>query len=90
MTIREAEGRIVGYLSRQPGWPRYEPARKASLGLVKGRVLDSVSLLEFATFLEEMCGIEIPADDITEENFESVESVLRYLQGKGRLVEEAG
>ena len=90
MTDREAERHIVGYLSRLPGWARFEPARRASLGLLKGHVLDSVSLLEFTTFLEELCGIEIPADDITEENFDSIEAVVRYLRGRGQVVEEAG
>ena len=56
----------------------------------KGRVLDSVSLLEFATFLETLCGIEIPPEDITEENFDSIEGVVRYLRARGRVAEAAG
>jgi acyl carrier protein len=90
MTEREAEEHIVGYLSRLPGWARLEQARKASLGLLKGRVLDSVSLLEFATFLETRFGIEIPPEDITEENFDSIEGVVRYLRARGRVAEAAG
>lgn len=90
MTDREVEAQIVGYLSRLPGWARFDQVRKAALGLVTGRVLDSVALLEFTTFLEELCGIEIPPEDITEENFDTVETVVDYLRRRGRVVEERG
>jgi acyl carrier protein len=45
-------------------------------------VLDSITIVEFATELEEEYEIEIPFDDIIVENFETLSLVIKYLKKK--------
>lgn len=79
MTGTELEQEVVSYLSKLPRWPGRDRLEQSSKGLVEGKILDSVALLEFVTFLEKLCGIEIPSEDISDDNFDSIERILRYL-----------
>ncbi len=47
--------------------------------------LDSVGLLELASFVEDAFGVQIQDDEIVPENFATVADVVRVLQGKGAL-----
>lgn len=40
--------------------------------------LDSVSMLNLITFVEESAGFEIRAEDVTLENFDSAARILRF------------
>lgn len=40
--------------------------------------LDSVAMLELIMFVEQEAGIEIRADEVTLENFDSADRILRY------------
>lgn len=42
-------------------------------------IFDSLSLLDFVVFIEKLCNIKIPGEDITPENFGSLEAVMGYL-----------
>lgn len=44
--------------------------------------IDSFALTTIISFLEEQAGCEIPGDDVTLENFDTVEKMVAYL---GRL-----
>jgi acyl carrier protein len=79
VTDRELEEEVLGYLSKLPRWPGRDRLEQSSKGLVEGKVLDSVGLLEFVTYLEGLCRIEIPSEDITGDNFDSVARIIRYL-----------
>jgi hypothetical protein len=82
MTQDEITGEVVGYLSRLPGFAKRERSGQPAVGLIEHRVLDSVALLEFVTFIEKLAGLEVPSDDITEEHFDSVERVVLYIMSK--------
>lgn len=45
-------------------------------------VLDSITIVEFATEVEEEFGIEIPFDEIVEENFETLTRLIAYIEKK--------
>jgi acyl carrier protein len=45
-------------------------------------IFDSLSLLDFVVFIEKLCKIKIPGEDIIPENFGSLEAVMRYLGEK--------
>ena len=87
MTRARIEQAALEYLTQLPGWVRAEARGGVAEGLIDHRVLDSLALLEFVTFVEKLCGIEIPSDDITEEHFNSVEGLLHYLESKRGVVE---
>jgi acyl carrier protein len=54
-----------------------------SLGLLKATgelgMLDSMMMIDFATALEPLMGFEIPAEELSFENFETLASVVRLL-----------
>lgn len=43
-------------------------------------LIDSMELLEIITKIEETFNIEIGIDDITAENFDSIESILKLIE----------
>lgn len=47
-------------------------------------LLDSMEVLELVHFLEEGLGIELDPDDISEENFKSVNAICAMAEGKRR------
>lgn len=87
MTRAEIEQAVVQYLIKLPGWVRLDGRGGVGEGLIDRRVLDSLALLEFVTFVEKLCGVKIPSDDIVASNFNSVEELLRYLESKPGVVE---
>ena len=46
--------------------------------LFSSGALDSVAMLNLITFVEETTGIEIRADEVTLENFDTIERILRF------------
>jgi acyl carrier protein len=46
---------------------------------VKG-VLDSFTLVDFVTVLEEQCGLKVPDSDVNPGNFKSVSAIERYVE----------
>ena len=89
MTRAEIEAGLLEYLAKQPGWVRAGAPGSAGRELMENRVLDSLALLAFVSFVESFCGIEVPSDDITEEHFNNVDDLLRYIDTKRGSLEEA-
>jgi D-alanine--poly(phosphoribitol) ligase subunit 2 len=50
--------------------------------LVSGGVVDSTDLVRLATRLERNLDIEIPDQDISADNFDSIEMIIKYVSGK--------
>lgn len=46
------------------------------------KILDSITIVELAVEIEEEFGIEIPFDEIIEDNFETVSRLMKYISGK--------
>lgn len=48
--------------------------------LIRSKLLDSISLIDLIMFIEEETGKQIPQHLIVEENFDSIEAILKTLQ----------
>jgi acyl carrier protein len=46
-------------------------------------LLDSVAMLNVIGFVEERAGIEVPATDVTLENFDTPERIVTYVGSRG-------
>lgn len=55
-----------------------DPAAEAPL--FSSGALDSVAMVNLIAFVEEQTGIEIRADEVTLENFDTAERILRFAQ----------
>jgi acyl carrier protein len=50
--------------------------------LTQQGVLDSMGVLELIMFVEERFGVKIPDEDTLPENLDSVDRIVRYVQGR--------
>lgn len=50
--------------------------------LWQARVLDSITIVELVVEIENEFGISIPFNEIVEDNFETVERMINYIQSK--------
>lgn len=48
--------------------------------IVSGGMLDSIELVEIVSEIEEVFEIEIPIEDISPENFNSVEAIQKMIE----------
>ena len=48
--------------------------------LFKTGVLDSFSLVDCVTILEEQCDIKVPDGDVNPGNFQTIEAIERYVE----------
>ena len=55
---------------------------KPSDSLWQEKVLDSITIVELVVELENEFGIKIPFNEIVEDNFETVERIVNYLNSK--------
>lgn len=45
-------------------------------------VLDSFELINFVTVIEEQCGIKVPDADVIPVNFQTIETIERYVEAR--------
>ena len=50
--------------------------------LIQQGIVDSTGILELIGFLEETWQVQVPAQDMTPANFDSLGSIDRYLDGR--------
>lgn len=55
---------------------------KPTDSLWQEKVLDSITIVELVVELENEFGIKIPFNEIVEDNFETVERIVNYLNSK--------
>lgn len=51
--------------------------------LLTSGILDSVATLRLVTFVEERYGIQVEAHEAGVENFDSIDSIVAFVQSKG-------
>ena len=56
----------------------YIPADNENL--FEKNVLDSYGIIEFLSYMDETLGIEIQIEDITEDNFSTIEKICQVIQ----------
>ncbi len=54
--------------------------------LLEQRIIDSLGILRLVTYLEETHGIKIMDGDIVPENFQSLNSIVKFIEEKKRAV----
>jgi acyl carrier protein len=50
--------------------------------LLEQRILDSLGVLKLVLFLERTFGIQVADEDVVPENFESLNVIAKFVQGK--------
>jgi len=50
--------------------------------LFRSGVLDSFALVDFVTVLEEQCDIKVPDSDVNPANFQTIETIERYVESR--------
>lgn len=50
--------------------------------LLKTELIDSMGVLTLVGFIEDEYGITVGADDVSADNFHSLESITRYVESK--------
>lgn len=51
--------------------------------LLESQVIDSLGIVELISFLEGKYGIKVDDDDLSPENFRSVDSIVMFVEKKG-------
>lgn len=54
--------------------------------LLSAGILDSLGILQLVAFIEEKFGIKVPDEDVVFENFQSIDSLTRYLETQNTAV----
>jgi acyl carrier protein len=78
-TAAEVEQFIVGEIAQGRGIDALAHDRD----LLGDGVIDSLGIVELIAFLEKQYAIKVEDDDIDQENFRSVESIVAFVHGKG-------
>ena len=55
---------------------------EADQDLLRSETLDSLGVVRLVEYLESESGVEIPPEDVTLENFESLRKIAAYLSGR--------
>ena len=82
MTEQEARGQIRSYIVENFLYARPGFAFSDDDSLLKKGVFDSLGVMELIGFIEETWKVEVPPDDIVEDNFGSVAGIARYVTSR--------
>ena len=52
---------------------------KADDDLLTSEIIDSMAVMRLIAFIEEKCDVKIPAEDVTIENFITIDAMCDYL-----------
>ena len=53
--------------------------------LIQSGILDSLSILKLVLFLEEKFGVKVSSGDVIPGNFETVQTICKYLRSKREI-----
>ena len=82
MTETEARGMIRAYIVENFLYARQGFVFSDDESLLRKGVFDSLGVMEVIGFIEDKWRIEVPPDDIIEENFGTVSGIARYVTTK--------
>lgn len=78
-TLRQIKRELNEYLTTNFLYDGASPRLTDETSLVAEGVVDPTGLIEFVLWIEEAYGITVPEEDVTERNFESLETTARYI-----------
>ena len=82
MTDEEIRSRVWTFLSETFLYMRPDFQVGPDDSLMRAGVIDSLGVMEVIEFVEEMAGIQIAEDEITEANFGTLNAIARYIGRK--------
>lgn len=82
MTEAETREKVWAFLSESFLYMRPDFRVDPDESLLRAGVIDSLGVMEVIAFVEEMAGIQVGEDEITEANFGTLNSIARYICAK--------
>ena len=83
------ESIVNDYISREIVQDKQVLPLSNDASLLRGGILDSLSLLRLVVFLEERFKLTVDEMDLLPENFDSVNTICAYLRARQPGVQEA-
>lgn len=80
MTVREGHTLTAESLRSHLAAALPRDAVPERLSILETILLDSLSVMSVVYFIEQEAGIDIPAEDVTIENFESLSAIAAYVR----------
>ena len=59
-----------------------------SYNLLESGVIDSLGVLELVTFLQQEFSLQVDDDELTPENFQSIQSIAQFVEQRRQLPQE--
>jgi acyl carrier protein len=56
--------------------------------LLESGVIDSLGVLELVTFLQQEFSLQVDDDELTPENFQSIQSIAQFVEQRRQLPQE--
>ena len=75
------QDRIRGFITEEL-WNGSPAQLTGDYLLIDNRVLDSIGIFQVVTFLEDEYGVEIGDDELTPENFSSLDAIAKLVDEK--------
>lgn len=73
----EIEGQLINYFKEHVGTEVTADTR-----LIEDSVIDSMGIMELLAFIDSVFGVEFDMDDLTIENFETIQSVADLIESR--------
>jgi acyl carrier protein len=84
MTNEQIKDQVKTYVLRE-FLPGEDPEQLTdSLGLISGRILDSLATLRLVAFLEETYGFEFAANEVGAHNLDNLNLIAAFVESKRR------
>ena len=77
----EVLGKITSFIVREFCYGKAD-AVEPETDLMEAGILDSTKFMEMVAYVEEAFGIEVDDEDLTPENFGSIDKMARFVEGK--------
>ena len=84
MTHEEIRERVWAYLVENFLYMRPNVRVDPDDSLLRAGVIDSLGVMEIIGMVEEMAGIKVSEDEITEANFGTLNAIARYVAAKAQ------
>lgn len=78
-TLRQIKRELLDYLMTNFLFDGQSQRLADDTSLVAEGVLDPTGVIEMVLWIEESYGIDVPEEDIAQQNFDSIESTGRYI-----------
>jgi acyl carrier protein len=73
---------LKDYIMKEIAMGTDRPEITQDTKLIESGILDSLSVLKLVTFIEERFKIRVEPDDVVADNFGTLSSISRYVNGK--------